>query len=121
MPQTNDDSRIRFWPLVALTLAVDLVITLVIVAVGPGFSGQAWSDALCLSAVFLGLISGIPFLLDAGRGLTLAGKMSADNEERRELLQKERHRREKGIRFTFALALAAFLIGLLSLLLTFLR
>jgi hypothetical protein len=111
----------RFWRIVGLVLAADIVITLILTLVGPGFSGRAWSDALCTSAVFVALAGGLPFLFDTGRGVAMLGRLGragkdSDNaqDEQRRIWREEHRKREQGITITFALALAAFLIGLVS-------
>ena len=118
MPNEGESDRraLRFWPLVGIVLVIDLLITAVYVLLNRGFSGESWSNALCTSSVILGAASGIPFLFDAGRGLSLVGKMGSSEEERREALAEERRRRETGMTITFALALVAFITGLISLL-----
>ncbi len=116
MLQSKDQEPLGFWRLVGLALAGAVVLTLLYVLIGPGFSQARWSDALCMSAVVLGVGSSIPFLFDAGRGLTLPGKMHGDTGDRRGAWDAERSKREKGMTVTFALALAAVLISLLSLL-----
>jgi len=116
MSQSNDQEPLRFWRLVGSALGGAVVLTLLYVLIGPGFSQARWSDALCMSAVGLGVGSSIPFLFDAGRGLTLPGKMHGDADDRRATWDTERTKRENGMTVTFALALAAVLISLLSLL-----
>jgi len=116
MSQRKDQGPLRFWRLVGWALGGAVVLTLLYVLIGPGFSQARWSDALCISAVVLGVGSSIPFLFDAGRGLALPGKMNGDADDRRTAWDAERTKREKGMTVTFALALAAVLISLLSLL-----
>ncbi len=116
MSHSKDQEPRRFWRLVGLALVSAVVLTLLYVLMGPGFSQARWSDALCMSALILGIGSSIPFLFDAGRGLTLAGKMHGDADDRRAAWDAERTRREKGMTITFALGLAAVFIGVLSLL-----
>jgi hypothetical protein len=114
-PGEERKPNLRFWPLVGLVLGADLILTLIYTLIKPGVNGQIWSDALCTSAVLLGIGSGLPFLFDAGRGLTLVGKMGGDETARHTALRRERRRRERGMTITFALALAAFITGLVSL------
>ena len=115
-----------FWRIVGLALGCAIGLSLLYAIVQPSGStnnwGRAreWSDALCTSALLLGLGSGIPFLLDAGRGLMLPGKMGTSKEERLATWDEERAKREKGIRLTFALALAAAITGFLSLIISLL-
>jgi predicted nucleic acid-binding Zn ribbon protein len=118
MTQSDPNGRMRFWPLVGIASGVALLFALAYALLRPGFSLGALSDSLCISALLLSLASGIPFLLDAGRGLAIPGKMGQDKDQQREILRDERRKRERGMRITFALALAAFLIGLASLLLS---
>ena len=112
--ESTPDRQPRFWRLVGTAAGAALVFALGYALVRPGFSLAALSDSLCISALLLSVASGIPFLLDAGRGLTLGGKMTADKEQQKGVLDQERAKRERGMRFTFALALAAFLIGIAS-------
>jgi hypothetical protein len=116
MSESKDQEPLRFWRLVGLALVGAIALTLLYVLIGPGFSQAHWSDALCMSALFLGVGSSFPFLFDAGRGLALPGKMHGDADERRATWDTERTKREKGMIVTFALAVAAVLIGVLSLL-----
>jgi hypothetical protein len=120
MTESDSGRRWRFWPVVGIATSVALLLALGYTLLAPGFSLRVLSDSLCLSALVLSLASGVPFLLDAGRGLAMGGKMGADKEERREVWRAERRKREYGMRITFALALAAFLIGLASLLMSLL-
>ena len=115
MSLPKGEQRTRFWMIVGITLAGDLLLTFLYTILGPGFSGRVWSDALCTSAVLLGTGSAVPFLFDAGRGLSIASKMGSRGDDRQQSWQEERRRREKGMLVTFALALAAVLIGLTSL------
>lgn len=116
MSQSTDQEPLRFWRLVGSTVGGALVLTLLYVLIGPGFSQARWSDALCTSAIVLGIGSSIPFLFDAGRGLSLPGKMHGDADDRRATWDRERTKREKGMAATFALALSSVLISVLSLL-----
>jgi hypothetical protein len=110
--------RGRFWRLVGIAVAAALLLSLVYTGVSPTETTSAtpWSDALCVSSLLLALASGLPFLLDAGRGLMLPNQMSRGKEDRQRRWDEERAKREKGIQITFALGLAAFLVGLFSLL-----
>jgi len=116
MSQSKDQEPLRFWRLAGLALGGTVMLTLLYVLIGPGFSQARWSDALCMSAVVLGGDSSMPFLFDAGRALTLPGKMRGNADDRRAIWDTERSKREKGMTITFALALAAVLVSLLSLL-----
>lgn len=115
-----------FWRIVGLALGGAIGLSLLYAILRPAGTGndwgtaREWSDALCTSALLLGLGSGIPFLLDAGRGLLLPGKMGTSKEERLATWDAERAKREKGIRLTFALALAAAITGFLSLIISLL-
>ena len=118
MPDSPKSEKIRFWPLLALILGVDLMLTFLYTVIIPGLSANGWSDALCASAFVLAIGSAIPMLLDAGRGFSMAGKMSGSKQEQHEAYSRERTLREKGMRITFVLALGTILIGLLSLLMS---
>ena len=114
-PSEKDRARgPRFWQTVGVVLGADLVITLLYTLISSGFSDRVWSDALCVSAIILSVASVLPFLLDAGRGVTMIGKMRGSDEQRRAIWEEERRKREKGMTITFALFLAALLIGLAS-------
>lgn len=119
-PTQAHKTKLRFWPVVGLALGIDLIVTLLYTLVTHRNGGTPWSDALCTSAILLGIGSGLPFLFDAGRGLTLVGKMGRDETTRHAALQRERQRRETGMTITFALALTAFITGLLSLVISLL-
>lgn len=112
----NQGPKVRFWPVVGILLIADLILTLAYTALSSRLTGEAWSDALCLSAILLGAASMVPFFFDAGRGITLAGKMRGTGEERHAAFHEERRRRETGMTITFALALVAFIVGVISLL-----
>lgn len=116
MTQSDRDQRVRFWPVVGIACCAALLLALGYAIFESGFSLRVLSDGLCISAIVLSLGAGVPFLMDAGRGFTMAGKMGPDKEKQSEVWQEERQKRERGMRITFALALAAFLIGLTSLL-----
>jgi hypothetical protein len=103
-----------FWPLLGLIVTADIVITLLFTLIVPGLSLREWGDTLCGSALILAIGSAVPVFLDAGRGFGLSGKMGGTKAEQFEALNRERSLREKGMKFTFVLALATFLIGLLS-------
>ena len=112
--------RQRFWRIVGIALAITLSLTLIYVSLGPGFSIGAWSDALCASAMLLAMASAAPIVFDVGRGLTLAGRMvsggrDGDTDVTSTALRDEHRKREKGTTVTFALALAALLIGIASI------
>lgn len=116
MSKTPTQAPLGFWRLVSLALVSAMILTLLYVLLGPGFTSENWSDALCMSGVILGTGSSVPFLFDAGRSLTMPGKMSGDANDRQTAWDAERAKREKGMTVTFALALAAVLISLISLL-----
>ena len=142
-PNASAHRRIPFWRIVGAALVGGLLISLAAMLIGPGFSGRArpeaarapseaarapseaaraWSDALCASAFLVALGSALPILFDAGRGVAMLGKLgraasTGDDarEEQRRVWQNEHRKREQGITITFALALAAFFIGLISI------
>ena len=120
MAESDSNGRKRFWPVVGIATGASLLLALGYALIRPGFSFRLLSDGLCISALLLSLGAGVPFFLDAGRGFTIGGKMGSDKEQQRDLLIQERRKREKGMRITFALALAAFVIGLASLLISLL-
>ena len=118
MPNLSKMDKIRFLPLLGLILAIDIVLTLVYTVIVPGLSASAWADALCSSAFVLAIGSAVPVFLDAGRGFTLSGKMGGAKADQHEALTHERSLREKGMKYTFVLALATLLIGVLSMILS---
>lgn len=107
--------RWRFWQVFGLATAMALAITLLFTAFGSGFNTEKWSNALCLSALALGVASTIPVILDVGRGFLLIGRITESKEEQKEALERDHTQRNTGIMFTFALALAALLLMFLSL------
>lgn len=115
MHEPDSKNHFGFWRTVGLASGASLLFALGYAVIRPGGILASLSDSLCVSALLLGAASSIPFLLDAGRGLTLGAKMTSDKSQQKEVLQEERRKREQGMRITFALALAAFLIGLASL------
>ena len=79
MSNEGDSRRVSFWQVVGIGVGSALLLSSLYILVSAGSGAPArsrspWSDALCVSALLLGLGSGIPFLLDAGRGLTLSNK-----------------------------------------------
>ena len=110
--------KIRFLPLLGLILIVDIVLTFLYTTLVPGLSMMHWADALCASAFVLAIGSAIPVFLDAGRGFTISTKMGGSKPDQQQALRHERSLREKGMKYTFVLALATFIIGLLSMLLS---
>lgn len=118
MPNLSKMDKIRFLPLLGLILAIDIVLTLVYTVIVPGLSASAWADALCSSAFVLAIGSAVPVFLDAGRGFMLSGKMGGSKTDQHEALTHERSLREKGMKYTFVLALATLLIGVLSMILS---
>jgi hypothetical protein len=118
MPNLPKLDKIRFLPLLGIILAVDIVLTFIYTAIIPGLSARNLSDALCISAFVLAVGSVLPVLFDAGRGFGLSGKMGGSKAKQHEALTHERLLREKGMKYTFILALATFVIGLLSVILS---
>ncbi|MCU0519969.1 MAG: hypothetical protein MUF84_04670 [Anaerolineae bacterium] len=119
MKQPQQDRR-RFWRIVGVALAITVGLALIYVSLGPDSSIGAWSDALCASAMLLAMASAAPIVFDVGRGLTLAGRMVSRNGEGNAdatstALSDEHRKREKGMTVTFALALAALLVGIASI------
>jgi len=112
--------KIRFWPLLALVLSVDIALTFLYTVIVPGLSSSGWADALCTSVFLLAVGSAVPVFLDAGRGIGLAGKMGGSKAEQHEAFTYERSLREKGMKITFVLALSTVLIGILSLIMSLL-
>ena len=118
MPNLPKLDKIHFWPLLGLILAVDIVLTFLYTTIVPGLSANGWSDALCTSAFVLAIGSAVPVFLDAGSGFGLSGKMGGSKADQHEALTNERLMREKGMKYTFVLALATFIIGLMSMILS---
>ncbi len=112
----DNRKKIRFWPLLGIILGADLLIVLVYTLIVPGLTGRAFSDALCTSALLLGLAAALPVLLDVGRGIGVGARMGDSEAERRAALQTEHQRREQGIVITFVLAAATFIIAMISFL-----
>ena len=113
----NTTQKPHFWKLLGIIIGLDLIITLLYAIIIPGFSGRAWSDSLCTSALFLGLSCAIPVLFDVGRGMGVATKMGEPLEERQKVMDKEHQRREQGMTISFALIAATLFIAFLSLVL----
>ena len=118
MSESPKTKKIRFWPLVGIIIATDLVLTFFYTLLVPGLSFSGWADTLCGSAFVLAIGSAVPVFLDAGRGFGLAGKMGGTKDEQHNAFTHERLMREKGMRITFILALATAFIGVLSLVLS---
>ena len=121
MQELDPNQPFRFWRAVGLATGAALALALILALFRPSVYLTALADSLCILALLLGMASSIPFLLDAGRGLMLSGKLvpgteQQDNDaERHAILQEEHRKREFGMRITFALALAALIIGLASI------
>lgn len=118
MSESPKTGRIRFWLLLGIVIAADLLLTFIYTLLVPGLSFRGWADTLCSSAFVLAIGSAVPVFLDAGRGFGLAGKMGGTKAEQHDAFTHERLMREKGMRITFILALATAFIGLLSLVLS---
>lgn len=112
--------KVRFWPALGILLGADVVLAFLYTVVVPGLTGRTYSDSLCVSAALIGLVAVVPVLLDVGRGARLVSKMGVSDEERHEALEKEREFRDAGSTITFVFAAAAFVIGVLSILVSFL-
>lgn len=112
--------KVRFWPALGILLGADTVLAFLYTVIVPGLTGRAYSDSLCISAAFLGFAAVVPVLLDVGRGARLASKMGGSEEEQHEAMEKERKQRDMGSRITFIFAAAAFVAGVLSILVSFL-
>ena len=108
--------KVRFWPALGLVLGADVILVLLYTVVLPGFTGRAFSDSLCTSALLLGLATAVPVLLDVGRGIGVGARMGSGEAERRAALEKEHQRREQGLVITFVLAVATFIVTVLSFL-----
>jgi len=108
--------RRRFWRLVGMALLGGAILTVINVLISREPSLVGWSNALCRSAMLLGIGSAVPFLFDAGRTFGVAGKLEGDADNRRAVWESEQAKREKGMTVTFAIALAAAATGVASLL-----
>ncbi len=118
--------------IIGTSLVLALSLSLLYAVFGPGSTlgawsdvFGAWSDALCASAMLLAIGSAIPFLFDVGRGVTMPIKLGADGAKRSpeataEALREEHRKREKGMSVTFALAIAAALVAIISIVLSLL-
>lgn len=112
--------KVRFWPALGIVLIADVLLVLVYTLIIPGLTGRAYSDSLCVSAMLLSLVAVVPVVLDMGRGVGLVFKAGGSAEERHEVLEKEHARRDRGSTITFIFAAAAFVIALLSIVVSFL-
>lgn len=111
---TESRKKVRFWPMFGITFGVDIFVVLLYTLIGPGLTGRALSDSLCMSAIPLAFVATLPVLFDMGRGIGMAGKIGTNDEERYAALEHERRRREYGMTITFAFAAATLIIALLS-------
>ena len=112
--------KLRFWPALGIILGADIVLAFLYAVIVPGLTGRTYSDSLCVSAALLGLAAVIPVFLDVGRGARLATKIGVTEEERHDAMEEEREHRATGSKITFIFAAAAFVIGVLSILVSFL-
>ena len=112
--------KLRFWPALGIILGADVVLAFLYAVIVPGLTGRTYSDSLCVSAALLGLAAVVPVLLDVGRGARLASKIGVSEEEHHEAMEKEREHRDTGSTITFIFATAAFVAGVLSILVSFL-
>ncbi|MBN2002151.1 MAG: hypothetical protein JXA21_02240 [Anaerolineae bacterium] len=112
----NVRRKLHFFPLLGIILGSDLIVALVYTWVVPGLTRRALSDTLCMSAIGMGILSGLPMLFDAGRGFRLVVKAGDSSEERSAALVRERQRREQGMVITFAMGAATFIIVIVSFL-----
>lgn len=116
--ENQGKQKSRFLPIFGITLGSALGLTLIYALIFTGFSLTNWSNSLCVSAMLVGAGSIIPVFFDAGRGVAIAGKVSAKGNEQKEVLDAERNKREAGMSITFALAAATVVIGLISIILS---
>lgn len=104
----------RFFAVLGIAIAVDLSLVVLYTLFTAQPSWRLLSDGLCFSSSFLGLLSALPLILDAGRGFGVAIKMSDDEEARKAAVILEHQRRERGMVITFAFVTATILIAILS-------
>lgn len=108
----------NLWKLTGAILGIDLALVCLYLLILGKLTLRGLSDALCTSALLLGAATLLPLLGDVGRGLRVGVKVAEDQQRTNvnQTLKKEQTRRAKGMRYTFAFALAALIIGLLSIL-----
>ena len=82
MSESSHERR-RFWRLVGMALLGGAILTVINVLISREPSLVGWSNALCRSAMLLGIGSAVPFLFDAGRTFGVAGKLEGDADNRR--------------------------------------
>ncbi len=112
-----DERPLRFWPLLGAVVAADVGLVVLYTLLSGRWSRVALSDHLCASSLLLGVATALPVVLDAGRGAVAVARAGHSRETMHAALREERQRRWQGATFSFALAAAAVVAALLSLLL----
>jgi hypothetical protein len=109
----SEDGRPRFWRLFAIAIGGGMALSLLYALLTGPFTVRAISDALCTSALLLGAATLAPLLLDFGRS-TVVFRRASTRAEMKEAMADERRKRERGMTVTFALGIAAVLLGVLA-------
>ncbi len=117
-PEQVNKQKGKFLPVFGIAIGCALVLSLVYTLIIPGLTLENWSNSLCFSAFIVGAGGAVPVFFDAGRGVVMASKFSTKNDERQKVMDRERQKRESGMKITFALAAATVMIGIISAILS---
>lgn len=107
-----------FWRLWGRVMGATLVLVLGYALLFRRFTPRGLSDALCSSALWLGLIALVPLVVELGRGVALPGRVGGDPEAWHQALITERQFRRRSMNVTFVLVAAALVLTVLSFILS---
>lgn len=115
--QTQTGQTGRFWRLLGLVTGADLVFVVVYTLLFRRFTPRGLSDALCSSALLVGLVALVPLVVELGRGINLPGRAGGNQEKLRRAMADEQRLRQQGMVITFALVVAAVVLAVISFIL----
>lgn len=116
--QTQTGQTGRFWRLLGLVTGADLVFVVVYTLLFRRFTPRGLSDALCSSALLVGLVALVPLVVELGRGINLPGRAGGNQEKLRRAMADEQRLRQQGMVITFALVAAAVVLAVISFILS---
>ncbi len=116
--QTQTGQTGRFWRLLGLVTGADLVFVVVYTLLFRRFTPRGLSDALCSSALLVGLVALVPLVVELGRSINLPGRAGGNQEKLRRAMADEQRLRQQGMVITFALIAAAVILAVISFILS---
>jgi hypothetical protein len=101
-----------------LVTGADLVFVVVYTLLFRRFTPRGLSDALCSSALLVGLVALVPLVVELGRSINLPGRAGGNQEKLRRAMADEQRLRQQGMVITFALIAAAVILAVISFILS---